>query len=836
MFRIALRTLRFRKGGFTGTLIALFFGASMVMACGGLMETGVRGEVPPQRLAATAMVITGDQVYHQPKHDPADEDEDAESVTMAERVRLDRSLVDKVRAVPGVANAVGDVSFPVAQVRDGRAIPGDSLGHSWDSAALTPYSLVSGREPARPDEVVLDATLASTYGAGVGNRLDLLVHGKTQQVTVSGIATGPVATQSVFFTADSSKVDFIGVIAKPGTDIGALEQRVGEVLRNDSVNILTGDERGAAEFPGVARSEEALVVLAGVIGGFAIMVAMFVVASTLGLSIQHRYRELALLRAIGTTPRQLRRMVLGEALTVGIIATGLAVVPGALLGNWLFDRLADIGIVEPVIEFHQGWLPTVVGIGAGLLTTIAAGLVAARRAGATRPTEALADSAIQRRWVSPMRIILATLCFGGGLALAIITLTVFDGPIAASTAGPSVMVWAIGLALLSPGITKIMTAILRWPLRAFTGTAGYLATQNARARSVRMAAAVTPIMLATGIAVANIYLQTTQVAAAEKAFSRDLRADYVLTSTTGGGVSDDLVDQVRAVPGVVGASEFVASTGYIPEPGDPMGAEGWAIQGISADGIEATAVSVTGGSLADLSGNTVALPENVTGHHIGDTIPLRLGDGSTMDARVVALFKGYAGFEKLLMPADTLAPHTTNGLPAQILIKAGPDARAALERFATGHPGAALADRASVTAAFADDQQMQASVNYLLVGMIMAYTAISVVNTLVMATARRRREFGLQRLTGSTRGQVIRMMSVEALLVTGIAVILGTVLSATTLVPFSLVVADTVWPSGPIWIYLGVVGAAGLMAMAATVLPTWFATRARPAEAAITPD
>jgi putative ABC transport system permease protein len=120
-----------------------------------------------------------------------------------------------------------------------------------------------------------------------------------------------------------------------------------------------------------------------------------------------------------------------------------------------------------------------------------------------------------------------------------------------------------------------------------------------------------------------------------------------------------------------------------------------------------------------------------------------------------------------------------------------------------------------------------------MVGMIMAYTAISVVNTLVMATARRRREFGLQRLTGSTRGQVLRMMSVEAVLVAAIGIVLGTLVSTTTLVPFSLVVSGTPMPHGPLWIYLAVIGTAGLLTMIATMLPTWFSTRTRPAEAAV---
>jgi putative ABC transport system permease protein len=141
-----------------------------------------------------------------------------------------------------------------------------------------------------------------------------------------------------------------------------------------------------------------------------------------------------------------------------------------------------------------------------------------------------------------------------------------------------------------------------------------------------------------------------------------------------------------------------------------------------------------------------------------------------------------------------------------------------------------VGDRSALTTAHSEGLAVGASVNYLLIGMIMMYTAISVVTTLVMATAARRREFGLQRLTGSTRGQVLRMMGVEGLLVTGIGVVLGTIVSATTLVPFSLVVKDSPLPSGPLWIYLAVIGTAALLTVAATLLPTWLTTRARPAE------
>jgi len=189
MFRIALRTLRFRKGGFAATFIALFFGASMVMACGGLLETGIRSDAPAERLAGAQLVITGDQTYHLAKKDPNNPEEDSESRALPERVRLDSELVGTVRGVPGVAAAIGDVSFPVNALRDGLPMSFDKqpLGHAWESAALTPFQITSGEQP-KSGQVVLDPGLADRFGVKPGGVVDILVRGGTERFTVSGIA------------------------------------------------------------------------------------------------------------------------------------------------------------------------------------------------------------------------------------------------------------------------------------------------------------------------------------------------------------------------------------------------------------------------------------------------------------------------------------------------------------------------------------------------------------------------------------------------------------------------------------------------------------------------
>lgn len=839
MFRLALRTLRFRKGGFVASFIALFFGAAIVMICGGLMETGIRAAVPPQRLAAAPIVVTGNQTYKEN--------------SLAERVRLDSAEVSKIQAVPGVAQAVPDVSFPATVLRNGQPAQGpDAAGHGWSSAALAPYHLTAGTAPTGSSDVVLDARLAAADGVTTGSDVTLAANGTSSAFHVTGLAAASITGQtSIFFTDNEATkllgrqgVDSLGVFATPGTDVAALAQRLSAAV---PATVLTGDDRGKAELPDAAGQAGDLVSLSAVFGGLAIMVAMFVVASTLALSVQLRQREMALLRAIGSTPGQLRRMVIGETMIVAIPATVLGYLPSTSGGRWLLGQFANSGTVPQTLAYQQSWIPTVASIGVGLLTALGAALIAARAATRVRPTEALQEASLQQRWLNWGRLLFAVLCLGGGMALLLVTALAMAGPVASATAAPAAMLWACGLALLAPGITRVLTALLRWPLAALTGMAGTLAMQNAVARKVRVAGAITPVMLAVGLATALLYLQTAQTAAAQQAYTNSLKADAVLTSSTG-GLPISLADQVAGMPGVAGASAFLTSTGFFATPAPPPGSDpqdseyvdGVPLEGVSANGVtQTTAFAVTGGNLRDLTGNTMAIAGAYTqqGRNLGDEVTMRLGDNTQATLKIVAVFTAPAGYESVLLPAELLAQHTTTGLAPEILVRAAPGTTtqqltADLTPLTTNHPGLQVADKATVSAAFAAQQQTQAWVNYLLVAAIVGYTVISLVNTLIVATAQRRREFALQRLIGSTRGQILRMMTVEAVLTAIAGIILGSLVALLTLIPFGIALTGSGAIVGPASVYLGVIAAGAALTLLATLIPTWVAVRPSPVEAA----
>ncbi|MFJ9088554.1 FtsX-like permease family protein [Streptomyces sp. NPDC102384] len=839
MWKLARRTIRYRGKSLTATFLALFLGTVIVMTCGGLLETGVRNNAPAQRLAQADLVVTGDRSVAPPLAKGDDPDDAEDPAIMPERVPVPAAALDRVRGVEGVREAVAERTFDAALVREvrGGASPVKTQAHGWASAAFAPYGIAEGKAPARDDEVALDTRTARAAGVGPGDKVRIAAGDGTRKYTVSAIVkTSRQMDRAALFLSDDTAralapaVADIAVRTDSGTDLADVRDRVAAALDGQPLKVVSGDGRGTVEFPEVLTSGSDLVALAGAFGGMTTIVAIMVVSGTVALSVGQRRREFGLLRSIGSTQRQLRRMLLTETLMVAVVAAGAGWFAGPPVGRWLFGEFQGTGFVSDSVIYAQGWIPAVAAAGALLITALLGGWIGARRGVNVKPVEALREAEVQLRWAHPLRIILAVLFLSGATALAILTVLLFDGPIAGSTAGPTVLCAVIGFALLGPGLTKLMAWLIGAPVRWFTGAGGKLAVSHARVRAVRMAAAVTPLMLATGMATGNLYLQTTQIEATKSAYAANLRADAVL-SPAAGGVSDSLLSEVRRTKGVEAASAYATSTGFIDGATDE---DGIPLQGVSARQASlTTAVRPTAGSLEKLNGNTVALTtERARNLHkaVGDTVTLRLGDRDEVDVRIVALFKGRPGYETAFLPAALLASHTDLGRPSQILVRTS--SSAVVPGLASLAPGLEVTDREALIEANAEDAQTQAWINYLLIAMIVAYTVLAVVNSLVLSVANRSREFALQRLVGSTKGQVMKMLTIEALIVAAIGLLLGTAAASTSLFPFAHAAANTWMPSGPWWIYGAIVAGAVTLSLAATLLPAWAALRIRPVEAA----
>ncbi|GCB48419.1 FtsX-like permease family protein [Streptomyces sp. NL15-2K] len=847
MLRYAFQTLKARKGGFIGAFLALMCAAALVTACGILLETGLRGTIGTERYASAPVIVGGDQNVHQTtvKEKKGKTKVKHKAKPLAERVWLPSDIVERLDGLPGAEAVVPEVTFPAYAVsREGQVVEGvdgkASYGHAWTSAALTPFKLVDGKAPAGAADVVVDRELAGRTGLKVGSEVTVQSTDAPRTYTVSGIAApagGDLKQQtSLFFSADEAErlsgrdgqVSAIGVLPKKGVDTGELAAQVRKALDGTTAQVATGGDRGPVEFLDAAKARVKLVSMGGAIGGTSLLVAILVVVGTFALSIQQRYRELALLRAIAATPKQVRQLIGREALIVGLLAGVTGSIAGLPIAYWLHREFVGFGAIPDTLEVTFSVFPFFAAVGAALLGAWSAARISARRTARIRPAEALAESATERQGFAWGRFLAGVLTLAGGIVLLAVLSVLNTEPASTPVTFLSVVVLAVAVSLLGPLIARLAVAILGVPLRA-SRVAGHLATANVRANTKRMASAITPLALLIGMACTVLFVQTTMGDAASAQAEDGNKADWVVASS-GPGVPEQAAEALRGTPGVTAITEVVRTSVRV-------GLDKYPAQGLSTDGLRQNwDPDVTEGSLAGFGSGSLALSE-VAADHLGkkpgDTLKVTLGDGTAVTLKVTAVYARGLGFGDLTMAHDLVAEHVDNPLAASVLVKTAGDGKADREqlRAAVGKfPGVGVLDRGQVEDLQAEVQQSNAEVNYLAMGLIIAFTAIAVVNTLAMSVSDRFREFALLRLVGTTRRQIMGMLRIESLVVVLVAAALGSGIAFAVLTAFSIGMTGAAAPSVDPWMYLGVIGFAGVLALVATVIPGRLSLTGRPAD------
>ncbi|MFE9566460.1 FtsX-like permease family protein [Streptomyces sp. NPDC006487] len=847
MLRYALQTVRDRKAGFLGAFLALLCAAALVTACGTLLETGLRGTIATERYEGAPVVVSADQNVHtttvkvKKKGDKPKVKTKHKAKPVAERAWLPAATADTVRAVPGVERAVPELTFQaVPLIKGGPGGEGakPSYGHAWSSAPLTPFTLAEGRAPQGGDEVVVDRGLAARAALKPGSALTVQSTGAPKTYTVSGIAAaagGSLAHQSALFFGDAEaqrlasregRVSAIGVLPRAGVDAGELAARIRQALRGTTAQVATGDERGPVEFLDAAGARIKLVSMGGAMGGTSLLVAVLVVVGTFSLSIQQRHRELALLRAIAATPRQLRSMIGREALLVGLAAGVAGALAGLPLAAWLHGRFVDAGVVPVTLERTAGIFPMIAAVGASLLGAWAAARITARRVARVRPAEALAEAAVERSRPTWARLVAGVLLLAAGVVLVAVLSTLRTEPASTPVTFLAVVVLAGAVSLLGPLIVKAAAALLAGPLR-LAGPGGRLATANLRGNATRMASAVTPLTLLIGMACTVLFVSPTLGDAARAQARAGVRAEWVLQGR-GPGVPGAAAERIRRTPGVLAATEIVHTSIRV-------GLTKYAAQGVTPAGLDRTwNPGVTAGSLAGFGGESVAVSEPAAdqlGLKPGSPLSLTLGDGTPVTLTVAAVYARGLGFGDVTLPHGLVAAHVDDPLASSLLV-AGPAVREVLASAVREYPGVAVLSAAEADGARAERQAAGSEINLLAMGLVLAFTAIAVANTLAMSTGERLREFAMLRLAGATRRQVRGMLRVEALAVLLMGVVLGSGISLAVLTAFSVGMTGTAAAVVLPLVYGVVVGGAGLVALCSTGFAGRVAMRPRPVDLA----
>ncbi|MDX2552854.1 ABC transporter permease [Streptomyces stelliscabiei] len=629
-------------------------------------------------------------------------------------------------------------------------------------------------------------------------------------------ALGPVTTDGG--GRGSADPDAVGVDA-PAADVRAV---VG-----DRARVLTGDARRQVD-PGHEREAEALVAvnsLLGTAGGVTTFVSVFVTASTFAFVVALRRREFGLLRMAGATPGQVRRLLLGEALAVGVVASGT----GCALGAWgapvLVRELVDGGVAPTWFAVPDAvvW-PYHVAFWTGVSVALAGAWAAARRAGRIGPAEALREASVDTGVLPLSRRVLGAALLAGGLGL--LAWKVGTDPadlLKRKTYTTQPMLLVTAAAALAPLLVRPVVRLLG---AALPGATGLLIRENA-ATSVRRTAAVAAPVLVT-VALAGSLLGAAGTVARAKGAEAEARtrADFVVT----GARADDVVTGARAddvvtgggrsagggrVPGATVAGS--ASTAvYVVEEGSALvRSEARAVTDVPAFAA-VSRLPVVAGDVRDLDDRSIVVNEEWERHEVGDRVRVWLGDGRPVRLRIAAVLGRGTGDNGAYVTSANAGGAAVDR--AEVRVDGGADragVAAALERAAAG-TGATVRPAEEWLAANRPGTRAHTRLGFLVVlGIALVYAAISLAGTLVMATSARGAELRSLRLAGATRGQVRVVVVGEALVAVLVGVALG---AAVTVVNLAGVAAALGVLSAPVgvrvpWEVVGAcVGACGVVA------------------------
>jgi putative ABC transport system permease protein len=863
VLQLILSSVRSRLVSFVGAFLAGSLAVTIVAGVGLLIDARSRAHVlVPTDLRAVSLIVQpgmqtdqGGTSRTEPHTTAPGQAANPPPVQLRERPRLPASLLDQVRAEPGVRSAAGYLAF-LAQALDRRgqplAAPPDvpDQGHPWSSAALTPFTPSTGRAPSGAGEVAVDAALAERGGFHVGDRMQVLSSAGIQPFTVVGIVTPEggdgISTEAALFFADQvspalsgtdDRLDAIGVYAEPGTDVRALQSRLAHDLSIPGLDVRTPAEVSQQESPASVTSLNAAISFLAVLGVFVVFIAVVVSANTYSISVLQRTREIALLRAVGATTNQVRLLIVGESLVVSAVAAAVGCVAGVQLAAVFAPILVQGGLAPVGFRAPVSPLPLLLAIaisaGAGLLAVVTAVWRVAR----IRPVEALQEAAVERPAIGPLRVLVGLAITSFGALQMFFVARAGGGLLAGNNVIAAAFVLSAGVALLGPVLVRPLAWLLGTPVAMLTRATGLLARSNTVANARRTASSTVPLMLMIVLSCVALFESATMDHVAVERAARWLNADFVLRSA-GGGLPASLAGSVAGLPGVAAAPGVITTTLFLENRSfNPVAGE----QTLGVDPARvggALDFGVLSGSLNDLHGDAFALSATVAHDHgwrAGDTVQVWMDDGRPAALKLVAVFSDGIPVHAVL-PRALAALHGRDAVDGAVYVEVGRGAdsgavAAELDRTAARYGAVQVVSRAAYLTDLATPPLDSKISEYLLIAVVVAFTGVAIVNTLVMATAERIREFALLRLAGTTRAQVVRMVSWETAIVVVVGVLLGTLITAAALVAFSQAFVGRLDVAVNPGTYGVMVSLCVVLGFGASLLPVWLALRAQPVQA-----
>ncbi|MER5293869.1 ABC transporter permease [Streptomyces pharetrae] len=822
MFRTALRNVLAHKARLLMTVLAVMLGVAFVS--GTLVFTNTISEAYQN---SSAKGFDQVDVAVDPEY------QESEGDTLGRTPELTQAILDASARVPGAASATGVVTgFTALADKDGDLVGNgfQSQGGNYWGTDDPRYPLVEGHAPKGRGEVLIDAKTAERTGYRVGDTLRLSVDGPVLTPKVAGVFTtddGNVAaggSLTLFDTATAQQLfgkkgtyDQIAVRAKPGVTQSALKAELDKALPADRVETTTGqrlaDDQAEMIASQMSGMKQGLLVFAGI----ALFVGTFIIANTFTMLVAQRTKELALLRAVGASRRQVTRTVLIEAFVVGVVAAVTGLVAGVGIGAGLRSLMGSLG--ETVPDGPLVITPGTVGaaLAVGVLVTMLAAWLPGRRAAKIPPVAAMSSVHAKASVKSlVLRNTIGALFSAAGVAV-VLAATTMSGSDGQAPMGLGACLLIIGVFVLTPLLSRPLIASAAPVLRLF-GVSGKLARQNSVRNPRRTAATASALMIGLTLITGMTVMAGSLQKSIDKMASEAIRADYVVFMANGNALSPDVEKELKETEGVTATSPMRNAAARI-------GGETEYLTGVAGATFgDLTKLPVEDGAFK-VGGDRVVVDEDTAksrGWTAGSSFTASFEDGKKEKLTVAGVYQANEMMSGIMLDLATLAPHQTDPSDMQVMVKTADGTSDAtknrLEQALGSNPAIKVQDKKDISQDIAQMFTMMLNMLYGLLAMAVIVAVLGVINTLAMSVFERSQEIGMLRAIGLDRTGIKRMVRLESLVISLFGGVLGIGLgvffgwAAGELMASSMATYELVLPWTRMAVFLLLAAAVGVLA------------------------
>ncbi|MFF3910664.1 ABC transporter permease [Streptomyces sp. NPDC001848] len=777
MFRTALRNVLAHKARLLMTVLAVMLGVAFVS--GTLVFTNTLSDAYQK---SSAKGFDHVDVAIQPDGGGSGRD------VSGQDPELTSALLDKAARVRGADGAIGVVSgFTAIADKNGKLIGNgfQSQGGNYWGAKDPRYPIVSGHAPHGRDQVLLDSETARRAGYEVGDTVRMSIDGPVLTPKVTGIFTtddGNVAaggSLALFDTATAQRLfhkegsyDEIDVQAAPGTSQTALRSALDAIVPKDVASTTTGKQLADDQARQIADATSSMRTGLLVFAGIALFVGTFIIANTFTMLVAQRTKELALLRAVGASRRQVTRSVLIEAFVVGAVAAVTGLLAGIGIGAGLRSLVSSLGgsVPDGPLVITPGTVVSALAV--GILITMLAAWLPGRRAAKIPPVAAMSSVHAKATTKSlVVRNTIGALFAAAGIA-TVLYATTMNGTDGQQPMGIGAVLLVIGVFVLTPLLSRPLIAAAAPVLRGF-GVAGKLARQNSVRNPRRTAATASALMIGLTLITGLTVMASSVQRGIDKMAASSIRADYVVSMATGNLLSPEVEKTLKATEGVTATSPLRSARAHIDGRSEYLtGVDGATIGELTKPTVDAGTFQV-GGAQVVVDDDTAKSYRWRTGSRFTVTYE----DGKEQQLTVAGVYQGTRLMRGIVLDTATLAPHQRHPSDMQVMVKTSGGATAAakgrLQKALGDNPAIKVEDRKDISDGISHAFTLMLNMLYGLLAMAVIVAVLGVINTLAMSVFERSQEIGMLRAIGLDRRGIKRMVRLESLVISLFGGVLG---------------------------------------------------------------